>query len=407
MAEACAAKGYEAASVADAVAAAGASREEFYEHFRDKQECFLAGLDSILADVVSAVSGYYSPDKPWFQVLRDGLESLVSLLESDPARAKLALVEAPPAGPAAYERYAAGKRVLVSLVDQGRADAPPDVILPSSAAQLACGAAEAVIADELIAGRATGLRNLMPEMLYSLYVPFMEHEQAISLSGVRPDEDPPGSASQEADPASLEIELPGPGRRTDVIEAMIKVSVREGYEGASVEEVIAEAGIDHDAFYELFPDKQACFLATFDFILDHVVYGVKAAFEAETQPSDRARAGLAALLDWFSAEPRMAHLAIVGMASAGPAAHRHYRRAVRRFLPLFAAIKRTAPLAERLPDSVSRLALGSITELLFDEIQAGRTDQLPRRLGDLVFAALVPYLGTREASAQMRATASA
>jgi hypothetical protein len=40
--------------------------------------------------------------------------------------------------------------------------------------------------------------------------------------------------------------------------------------------------------------------------------------------------------------------------------------------------------------------------LLFDEIQAGRTEDLPRHLPELLFALLVPYLGPRQAAEEMR-----
>src|SRR3954465_9903368 len=46
MADAVARKTYAGTTVADGVAGAGVSRKTFYEHFRDKEECFLAGFDA-------------------------------------------------------------------------------------------------------------------------------------------------------------------------------------------------------------------------------------------------------------------------------------------------------------------------------------------------------------------------
>ena len=58
MADAVASKGYAGTTVADVVAGAGVSRKTFYEHFRDKEECFLAafdaGVDLLLAAIVGA-----------------------------------------------------------------------------------------------------------------------------------------------------------------------------------------------------------------------------------------------------------------------------------------------------------------------------------------------------------------
>src|SRR5215218_6805837 len=46
MAQVVAEKGYGAATVADVIERAGVSRKTFYEHFRDKEACFLAAFDT-------------------------------------------------------------------------------------------------------------------------------------------------------------------------------------------------------------------------------------------------------------------------------------------------------------------------------------------------------------------------
>ena len=402
MADTCAARGFAATTVTDVVAAAQLTRDDFYAIFRDEEDCFLATIDVILGEMMSLISGNYSADKAWFQVVHDTLAALAEYFAEHPNYAKVALLEALPAGSAAFERYSAGKCNLITLLDQGRADATSDLALPSSVAQIAFGGAEALIKDELIAGRASDLPRLLPELLYVCYSPFMDQDQALSRSGLDRNRDPSAFESEAIEAGRLKVELPGPSRRIDLMEAMIKICIHEGYGAASVEKVIAEAGVPREEFYEHFPDKQSCFLATYDFILDHVAFSVTAAYQSEDEWPDRVQAGVGALLDWFAAEPRMAHLAIVGMAKAGPAAHRHYRHAVRRFIPLLAAGRQYAPLGSRLPSTVSRLALGSITELLFDEIHAGRAARLSEMVPELTFGALSPYIGAREASTQMQ-----
>lgn len=401
MAQACAARGFKATSVTDVVAAAQLSREDFYAIFRDEEDCFLATIDQELGEVMNLISGRYSEDKPWFQVIHDTITGLTEMLAERPAFAKVTFLEALPAGSAAFDRYSAGKRALITLLEQGRADAPADLALPTSVAELAFGGVEAVIKDELIAGHASRLPQLAPDLLYICYSPFMDQEEAISRSGVDRRREPEFVAPEFHASRQVNVDLPGPSLRIDLMEAMLKVAVNAGYEGASVEKVIAEAGVSRDDFYAHFPDKQSCFLATYDFLLDHVVFSVAAAYESEAEWPDQVRAGVGALLDWFAAEPRLAHLAIVGMAEAGPAAHRHYRQAVRRFIPLLAAGHEYTTVGYRLPSTTSRLALGSITEMLFDEIHAGRAARLSEMVPELTFAALVPYLGAKEASEQM------
>src|SRR4051795_2217185 len=72
MADAVAGKGFAATTVADVVAGAGVSRKTFYEHFRDKEECFLAaydtGVDLVLDAIVAArpQQGEYT----WIDLMR-------------------------------------------------------------------------------------------------------------------------------------------------------------------------------------------------------------------------------------------------------------------------------------------------------------------------------------------------
>ena len=49
-------KGYARFTVADVVAAAGVSRETFYEQFRDKEQCFLAAYELSVEAVLAAMS---------------------------------------------------------------------------------------------------------------------------------------------------------------------------------------------------------------------------------------------------------------------------------------------------------------------------------------------------------------
>src|SRR5687767_6279952 len=49
-------KGYAAATVADVLAKAGVSRRTFYEHFADKEACFLAAYDHGVAAMLAAVT---------------------------------------------------------------------------------------------------------------------------------------------------------------------------------------------------------------------------------------------------------------------------------------------------------------------------------------------------------------
>ena len=55
VADCVAAKGYASTSVADIIAAAGVSRKTFYEHFADKEACFLAAYEMVADHIRSSM----------------------------------------------------------------------------------------------------------------------------------------------------------------------------------------------------------------------------------------------------------------------------------------------------------------------------------------------------------------
>src|SRR3954451_22759007 len=72
MAEAVARKTYAGTTVADVVAGAGVSRKTFYEHFSDKEECFLSAFDAGVDMLLEAITRAQPPadDSTWLGLMR-------------------------------------------------------------------------------------------------------------------------------------------------------------------------------------------------------------------------------------------------------------------------------------------------------------------------------------------------
>jgi AcrR family transcriptional regulator len=191
-------------------------------------------------------------------------------------------------------------------------------------------------------------------------------------------------------------------QRERLLEAAIRVAAAKGYAATTVGDLTKQAGISRTTFYELFEDKEACFLAAYDSAVDVLVRQVVAAYESEQRWPQRARAGLRALLEALAAEPELARLALVDIGAAGPSAQRRYRVAVQRLTPLFEEGRDYAPGGRGLPANTSRMAIGGVTGLIADELVAGRAEQLPGLLSDVLFATLVPYIGPDAAAREVR-----
>src|SRR4051795_12849943 len=84
VAETVAAKGYPATTVGDVVAGAGVSRKTFYEHFRDKEECFLAAFDSGVDALLHAIATAPPEGSGWPERLRARVRAYLRTLATRP-----------------------------------------------------------------------------------------------------------------------------------------------------------------------------------------------------------------------------------------------------------------------------------------------------------------------------------
>jgi len=192
-------------------------------------------------------------------------------------------------------------------------------------------------------------------------------------------------------------------QRERLLEAAVRVVAEKGYAATTVADLTREAGISRTTFYAMFDDKEACFLAAYDNVVDAFVRRIGAAYEAEEGWPRRARAGLTALLEALAEEPQVARLALVDVGAAGPVAQRRYRAALQRLTPFFEEGRDFAPGGRGLPANTSRMAIGAVAGLISDELAEGRAEQLPDLLSDVLFATLVPYIGPAAAAREVGA----
>ena len=95
-------KGYARTSVADVLKRAHVSRETFYEHFTDKQACFLAAYEAAADRIIGVVTDAASAhDQPLMLRLESALCAYLRELAADAGAARTLLLEIYAAGPAA------------------------------------------------------------------------------------------------------------------------------------------------------------------------------------------------------------------------------------------------------------------------------------------------------------------
>jgi AcrR family transcriptional regulator len=178
VAEAVAEEGYATTTVADIIARARLSRRTFYEHFSDKEECFLAAYDTVVEQLLAAVGHAYEQPEDWAQKVHDGLETFLTYLASEPAFARMCIVEVVAAGPEARGRRDAAMRVFVDFLEPGREEAPKGVVVPVLAGEVVVGGIYEIIYNRLLRDAADELVDMLPDLLYSSLVPYIGHRAA-------------------------------------------------------------------------------------------------------------------------------------------------------------------------------------------------------------------------------------
>jgi AcrR family transcriptional regulator len=134
---------------------------------------------------------------------------------------------------------------------------------------------------------------------------------------------------------------PGPHRleRAEVLHhqrirmhgAMVEAVAANGYEGTSVRQIIALAGVSRRSFYEHFANKQECLLATFDVIAGSAMRRAGEAYLAcDGALEQRLRAALAEFAGAIARSHKAADLVIVQTQTVGVPGLLRLRRATAR-----------------------------------------------------------------------------
>ncbi|MDQ2668761.1 MAG: TetR/AcrR family transcriptional regulator [Gemmatimonadota bacterium] len=110
-------RGYATTTIAQIVKHARVSKRTFYEHFADKEECFLALYEEAAELLRLGVEqALLAPASSWEQQLDAGLDSYLTALESNPVLTRVCLLEIRAAGPRALELRLRGRARLAAML---------------------------------------------------------------------------------------------------------------------------------------------------------------------------------------------------------------------------------------------------------------------------------------------------
>jgi AcrR family transcriptional regulator len=161
-------------------------------------------------------------------------------------------------------------------------------------------------------------------------------------------------------------------QRERLINGMIAAANREGYTGASVAAVIAEAGISRPTFYEYFADREACFLGAIAEIHERLIADVREALPRD-RPERALHQSIRALIGFALADPAMARFLTNETLAGGPAALEARDRSIAEIERAVEERYSKLDPGDEVPDFSTRMLIGGIYRLLAVRTRRGDT----------------------------------
>jgi AcrR family transcriptional regulator len=192
-------------------------------------------------------------------------------------------------------------------------------------------------------------------------------------------------------------------QRARMLAAMTELAREHGVDSVTVAHVVARAGVSRRTFYELFEDREDCFLTALDQGLGQLAAVVLPAYENQSGWSDRISAGLTALLEFFDEEPGTAALCVVDALGAGPRALELRSRILKSVIAAVGQGRQEALPQEReaLNELTAEGAVGAVLGVLHARLQGRSPRPLSGLRGQLMSIVVLPYLGPRAAAVEL------
>ncbi len=240
-------------------------------------------------------------------------------------------------------------------------------------------------------------------------------------------------------------------QRERIVDATAAIVAEKGLANLTIPEIARRANVSHQTFYEMYPTKHDAFLGTQKVGLHQALRVTVAAYEENKEDWPRGvAAGLRALLGYLASEPAHAHLILVDTFAASPEAIEIRDTSIHAFAAYLqpgyhyasssassspgssspsgssrssgssssasstsgsspsssngsgASAGGGAPRRGSVPGVAPEAIAGGIWQVLNYYIEDERTEELPEVAPQLIYAALTPFIGPRDAAKAAR-----
>jgi AcrR family transcriptional regulator len=168
VAQAAAELGYAEMSVEAIIARAGVSRRTFYDHFKNKEDAFLAAYDAVVRQQARHIRRAYFKETTVRQRLRAGIRAYMEFIASEPDLARMCIVEVLAAGPRAMAKRNEAMRMFAEIIEDNIHELLPGCRRAALAAETIVGGIHEVVFSRTLANRIDELPGLADDLLVTI-----------------------------------------------------------------------------------------------------------------------------------------------------------------------------------------------------------------------------------------------
>jgi AcrR family transcriptional regulator/DNA-binding MarR family transcriptional regulator len=188
-----------------------------------------------------------------------------------------------------------------------------------------------------------------------------------------------------------------------MLSAAVRVVSEHGYQKMSVARVAGGARVSRRTFYDVFEDREDCFLAIFEDALERAGARVSGAYENPNGGDwcERVRNALTELLVFFDEEPRVASLLVVDALGAGPRVLERRAEVLKGLSTRLHRDGSRAGNASKIAPLTGEGVIGAVLSVIHTRISQKDPVATLELLNPLMGMIVLPYLGQAAAQREL------
>jgi len=187
-----------------------------------------------------------------------------------------------------------------------------------------------------------------------------------------------------------------------MLAAMLQECAERGVANVAVAHVVGRSGVSRRTFYEVFEDREDCFLAAFEEALARAAAVVVPAFEQPGTWRSKTRAALTAFVEFVATDLAAGRLLIVESAAAGPGAREQRHNTIQQIIPIVDRGRTEAKAGADPPPLTAQGIVGGVLSVLHTRLAEEDPGDLLDLIGPLMGMIVLPYLGPATARKELK-----